>query len=123
MNYALAGLSLVWAVWLLATDAQPPPSLQLQSAAPPFQLETLRLTPQQLLISGARLDLNRATEAQLMALPEVGEGLAKTIRAAAPLECWAALEGLPGIGNRRARRIAPFVTPLPRTCAGRHQTR
>lgn len=126
MNYTLAGLSVLWAVWLLATNAQPVPSLHVQAATPPLQLEIERLTPQQLLISGARLDINLATEAQLVALPEIGEGLARAILAARskdPLECWAALESIAGIGSRRARRVAPFLRPLPRTCPERHQTR
>jgi len=126
VNYTLASLSVFWAIWLLATNAQPAPSLHLQAATPPLQLEIERLTPQQLLISGTRLDINQATEAQLVALPEIGEGLARAILAArtqGPLACWAALENIPGIGSRRARRVAPFLRPLPRTCPERHQTR
>lgn len=77
-------------------------------------------------MAGARLDLNRATEAELVALPEIGEGLARSILAArlrGPLACWVELEDIPGIGSRRARHLASFVLPLPRSCPGRHQTR
>ncbi len=81
-----------------------------------------RMAPRRLLAAGIKLDINRANIQELMALPEIGEGLARAIidgreRRTAPLACQQDLECIPGLGTKRVARMMPFIQPLPQTCS------
>lgn len=79
-----------------------------------------RMAPRRLMLSGVRLDINRATAEELIALPEIGAGLSRAILKARAqhgrLRCQADLEQVPGLGARRLRRILPFIEPLSESC-------
>jgi competence ComEA-like helix-hairpin-helix protein len=64
-------------------------------------------------VPAARLDLNRATPADLAALPGIGPALAARIveyrQAVGPFPRVEALRGVPGIGPKRYERIAPHL--------------
>jgi competence ComEA-like helix-hairpin-helix protein len=63
---------------------------------------------------GPRLDLNRASETELQALPGIGPALAARIvqwrREHGPFETVEALEQVPGVGPALRARLAPHVT-------------
>lgn len=79
-----------------------------------------RMAPRRLMLSEIKLDINRATAEELIALPEIGAGLSRAILAARAqrgrLRCQADLEQVPGLGARRLRRILPFIEPLSESC-------
>jgi hypothetical protein len=77
---------------------------------------TGRMAPERLLALEVKLDVNRASLEELVALPEVGTGLARAIiarRTGHPLRCREALQRVPGLGAHRADRLLPFLLPLP----------
>jgi len=77
------------------------------------------MAPQRLLLAEVRLDINRATLGELIALPEIGEGLANAIiaaRARGPLRCQPDVAQIPGVGFKRLARIMPFLKSLPARC-------
>jgi len=76
--------------------------------------EAPRRPPKARALPAGPLDLNRATAAELAALPGIGPVTAARIveyrRAMGPFPRAEALRGVPGIGPRRFERIAPHVT-------------
>lgn len=81
-----------------------------------------RMAPRRLLAAGVLLDPRTATAAELEALPEVGPGLARRIVEARTAReqrgepsgfCQADLRRIPGLGERRLKRLLPFLVPLP----------
>jgi hypothetical protein len=91
-------------------------------ASRPAENSRRRMAPKRLLVAGIKLDINRASVEELVALPEIGEGLARAIateraRRPGPLRCQEDLSGIPGLGARRVRRILPFLQALQPTCS------
>lgn len=83
-----------------------------------------RMAPQRLLLAEVRLDINRATLGELIALPEIGEGLANAIvaaRAQGLLRCQPDVAQIPGVGFKRLARIMPFLKSLPARCPKQNQ--
>lgn len=81
-----------------------------------------RMAPRRLLAAGVPLDPQTATAAELEALPEVGAGLARRIiqtrqqrdsNGEPPRWQRADLLQVPGLGERRLKRLLPFLIPLP----------
>jgi hypothetical protein len=75
------------------------------------------LSPEQAQLADVKLDINAASVAELVALPDIGERLARAIveaRRAVPLRCESALLRLLGPG--RLARLRPFLKPLPKSC-------
>lgn len=134
--YLLAALSLACALTLLLTA---PPRPEIRSGPPPPRCEVVverpdrsvscltfrearrsgftqsKLPARRALLAEVKLDINRATLDELVALPDIGEGLARTIissRERAPLRTYADLLKIPGLGQRRIAKIAPFLQPL-----------
>ena len=74
------------------------------------------MRPLQLLTLQVPLDPQTASEAELLALPEIGPQLAQRIvaaRARTPLRTRAALLQIPGVGGHRLLRLLPYFVPLP----------
>jgi competence protein ComEA len=63
------------------------------------------------LAAGGRLSLNRATAAELEALPGIGPALAARIVAGRPYRSVDALDAVRGIGPRTLQRLRPWVRP------------
>lgn len=102
---------------LAAGDLCPTAADGTPAAGPPG-----RMAPRRLLAAGVRLDPQTATAAELEALPEVGAGLARRIIQARTQRAsnrepprWrqADLLQIPGLGERRLKRLLPFLIPLP----------
>ena len=75
-----------------------------------------RMRPLQLLTLQVPLDPQTASEAELLALPEIGPQLAQRIVAArvrTPLRTRAALLQISGMGEHRLLRLLPYFVPLP----------
>lgn len=75
------------------------------------------LSPEQAQLADIKLDIDTASLPALIALPEVGEGLAEAIleaRRKGPVGCESAL--LPLLGAGRMSRLRPFLNPLPKSC-------
>lgn len=98
-------------------DIWPPGPGAERAAGPPR-----RMAPRRLLAVGVRLDPQTATAAELEALPEIGPGLARRIietrqqraaRGEPPLARRADLLQISGLGERRLKRLLPFLIPLP----------
>jgi competence ComEA-like helix-hairpin-helix protein len=90
--------------------------VQLRSFSPAIQVqqaEIKELYPEQRFLKGEKLDLNRATERELVALPGIGRKLAaeiirnRTARGFFPTVD--ALSRVRGIGPAKLRRIRPLV--------------
>ena len=99
---ALSVLTLVCALAALARHPGPPP----EPWSPPAEeaAEGARA-----LRDGERLDLNRATAAELELLPRVGPAIAGRIVAARPFQRVGDLERVRGIGARTLEKLRPFV--------------
>src|SRR5688572_5677196 len=84
------------------------------SAPPAATIGAARgLSAEQAQLADLKLDINAASVAELVALPDVGERLARAIveaRRAVPLRCESALLRLVGPG--RLARLRPFLKPL-----------
>lgn len=77
------------------------------------------------LLAGVRVDLRVAQEADLLALPNVGEVLVRnlaTARRAGRLRCQSDLRAIPGLGPQRLRRLLRYMAPLPQVCHPAHPT-
>ncbi len=71
-----------------------------------------RMAGERQLALGLRIDPNRATEEELMALPDVGPALAQAImlaRQRAPLRSEADLIGVRGFGEKRLAKLCPYL--------------
>lgn len=96
---------------LPAGSVWPLTSLGERAVGPPA-----RMRPLQLLTLQVPLDPQTASEAELLALPEIGPQLAQRIvaaRARTPLRTRAALLQIPGVGGHRLLRLLPYFVPLP----------
>jgi len=99
LAFALAFLTLlagIWGLWPHVTLRFVPARLVVQTYAPEAR---------------PRVSLNRASRAELEALPGVGPALAERIIAHRPYLRIDDLLQVPGIGPRLFARIAPLVTP------------
>lgn len=77
------------------------------------------------LLAGIPVDLQQATEAELLALPDLGPARARSLMAARQanrLRCLPDLARVLGLGPLRLRRLLPFVKPLPQDCPPAHPT-
>ena len=97
-------------VWPSTADGEP-------ASGPPA-----RMAPRRLLAAGVQLDPQTATTAELEALPEVGAELARRIiqtrqqrdaNGEPPRWRRADLLRVPGLGERRLKRLLPFLIQLP----------
>jgi hypothetical protein len=101
---------------LASGDVCPPAEKRPGTPAP------RRMAATRLLLAGGKIDLNRATLEDLVALPEIGEGLARAIlaeRARGPFVCEADLLRLAmvrGLGEKRLGRLRRFFA-LGQDCA------
>lgn len=96
---------------LPAGSVWPLTSLVDRTVGPPARMRPLQLQTLQV-----RLDPQTASEAELLALPEIGPQLAQRIvaaRARAPLQTRAALLQVSGMGEHRLQRLLPYFVPLP----------
>jgi competence ComEA-like helix-hairpin-helix protein len=98
--------SLLAIVSLLST-ARSPREITIQ------HIERYDVKPEQRFLRGEKLDLNRATERELMALPGVGPGLAAEIlrdrTARGPFPTVESLGRVRGIGGGKLKGIRPLV--------------
>ena len=77
------------------------------------------------LLAGVPVDLQQATEAELLALPDLGPARARSLMAARQangLRCHSDLARVLGLGSLRLRRLLQFVKPLPQDCPPAHPT-
>ncbi|MEO0323621.1 MAG: helix-hairpin-helix domain-containing protein [Myxococcota bacterium] len=99
---ALAVLTLAGALAALARHPGPPP--EPWSPPEPVPAEGARA-----LRDGERLDVNRATAAELELLPRVGPAIAARIVAARPFARVDELQRVRGIGARTLEKLRPFL--------------
>jgi competence protein ComEA len=92
------------ALGVKAGDVLPLTEKGERALGPPARMDPLR----QLLLR-VPIELNRATEEELMALPGIGPALAERIRAARPLRSAEDLHRIPGIGRRRAAQLGGWI--------------
>lgn len=89
------------------------------------QSEPQRSSALRSLLAGVPVDLQEATEADLLALPDLGPARARNLiaaRQAFRLRCLPDLARVLGLGSLRMRRLLPFVKPLPQDCPPAHPT-
>ncbi len=89
-------------------------------------IDLRRLSGQRALLAGQPVDVQQADLADLIALPEIGETLARSIvaaRQAGQLRCQAQLAAVPGLGSQRMRRLLRYIAPLPQDCPRTHPTK
>lgn len=90
-----------------AGDVVPLAAWGVRAAGPPQ-----RMTGERQLALGLRIDPNRASEAELQALPDVGPVLAQAIvnaRQRAPLRSEADLLTVRGLGVKRLAKLRPYL--------------
>lgn len=111
--WPLAGLYFVAVCWLLLS---PNPRQFTFEASGPWVVVPAASSrvPEQAQLADIKLDINQASLAELIALPDVGERLATTVLVARPFGCDAAL--LQIVGPGRLLRLRPFLKPLPKNC-------
>jgi len=117
--WPLAILHLGSVLWLLLSPN--PRGFIFEAARPAAPAPTIgaasRLSPEQAQLADIKLDINTASVAELVAMPDVGDRLAAAIveaRRARPLRCESALLQIVGAG--RLARLRPFLKPLPKGC-------
>lgn len=116
--WPLTGLYLAAVFWLLLSPNPREFSFEAGKQGAAVVISgSRRLSAEQAQLLDIKLDINTASLAELIALPEVGDGLAGVIleaRRKARFGCEAALLQLVGAG--RLSRLRPFLQPLSKSC-------
>ncbi|MBL8633543.1 MAG: helix-hairpin-helix domain-containing protein [Myxococcales bacterium] len=95
------------ALWVTAGDVVPIGPDGARSVGPPR-----RMSGEQQLALGLRIDPNRATEDELTALPDVGPTLAHAMiqaRQQAPFRRESDLRAVRGLGEKRLHKLRPYL--------------